>query len=279
MKIRVWCSPDADDRFMMRALVDGSLDTSPFRFEVHTAPTDALNRLAASADPPEVCAVSIAQLPAIADRYLLLPHGGSMGEGYGPALIAREPRPVESLRGARIGVPGLRTSAWTALRLAVGPVEPVVIPIVPYAAVFEALERGEVDAALVIHEGRLLFEELGFVQLLDLGRWWAERSGGLPLPLGGNVILRRLGSAVERVSGLLRASIALSLGRRDAVIDALLEEGCALQRRDDLDRYLSMYANARTLDYGQDGRLAIARFLEGAAQTGLLPPVRVEFAP
>lgn len=279
--IRVQCSPDADDLFMMRALLDGHLDTGPYRFVIDSAPTDALNRIASGADAPEVVALSIAHWPAVADRYLLLPHGGSMGEGYGPVVIAPEPLSVADLPGKRVAVPGLTTTAWATLRMAVPDLRPVVTPIVPYQRIFEALRAGEVDVGLVIHEGRLTFEDEGFHQVLDIGEWWAEHTGGLPLPLGGNAIRRDLDpTTLREVSDLLRQSIAHALEDRDAAVDWLLARGGALKTPARVRQYLDMYANDRTLDYGPDGREGIRRFLREAAEVGVVQAVdEVEFSP
>lgn len=279
--VRVQCSPDADDLFMMRALLEGLIDTSPWSFEVTAAHTDALNRLASGADAPEVVALSIAHWPAVAHRYQLLPHGGSMGEGYGPVVIAREPWTLADLPGKRVGVPGLTTTAWATLRMAVPDLEPVVTPIVPYQLIFDALRRGDVDAGLVIHEGRLTYADEGFFQVLDLGVWWAEHTGGLPLPLGGNAIRRDLGpEAIAAISALLRESIRHALADREAAVRWLLARGGALKTAERVRRYLDMYANHRTLDYGEDGRAAIARFLREAADAGVVRPVAdVDFAP
>lgn len=277
--VRVVCSPDADDLFMMRALMLGRLDTGPYRFEVRTAPTDALNRLASEADDVDVCALSIAHWPKVADRWQLLPHGGSLGEGYGPVVVARTPVALAELAGRRVAVPGLTTTAWSVLRSLVA-VEPVEIPIVPHGRVFEALAAGEVDAALLIHEGRLTFPEHGLVAVVDLGVAWAEQTGGLPLPLGGNAIRRDLGPAVIReVSALLRASIAHGLAHRDEAIRWLLDQGGALTTPEAMDRYLAMYANERTLDYGPEGRAAVETLVARGAAAGLWAPVAVDWAP
>lgn len=280
MQIRVRCSPDADDLFMMRALLEGRIDTGDYTFVIDTAPTDALNRLASGEDSPEVCAISIAHLPAIHEDYQLLPHGGSMGEGYGPVVVAREPMAPGDLVGRRVGIPGTTTSAWATLQLVVRDLDPVVVPIVPYRGIFDALERGEIDAGLIIHEGRLTYEELGFVKVVDLGEWWAEHTDGLPLPLGGNAIARRLGAEhIERISGLLRASIAHALAEKDDAVDWLLQGDTALTTKDLLSRYLDMYANARTLEYGPEGREAIDRFFTETARAGILPSIQVDYAP
>ena len=277
--ITVRCSPDADDLFMMRALLEGLIDTEGYDFVIDSAPTDALNRLATGQDAPDVLAFSIAHWPQIADTYLMLPHGGSMGEGYGPVVIAGQPMDPDGLRGKRVAVPGLTTTAWATLQMAVEGLEPVVTPIVPYARIFEALRSGQVDAGLVIHEGRLTFEDEGFFEVLDLGAWWAEHTGGLPLPLGGNAIRRDLGAALPTVSRLLQESIRHALSDGPAAVDWLLARGGALKTRERVREYLDMYANQRTLDYGEDGRAAIRRFLSEAATAGVIAHRAVDFAP
>lgn len=275
--ITLSCSPDADDLFMVRALLQGAIDTGPYRFEIGTSPTDALNDLAAGADGPDVIALSVAHYPAVADRYQLLSHGGSLGEGYGPVVVSREPAKVGDLRGARIGVPGLTTTAWLVLRLIIGPevpAEPVVIPIVPHERIFQAVQAGEVDFGLVIHEGRLTYERHATHAVVDLGAWWAEQTGGLPLPLGANAIRRDLGEQVIReVSELYRRSIRHALEHRDDAIAWLLERSGALKTSAQVSTYLSMYANQRTLDYGPEGRRALAELFERAVAAGLLDSV------
>jgi 1,4-dihydroxy-6-naphthoate synthase len=288
MKITLAVSPDADDLFMVRALLERQLDTGPYEFVISSSPTDALNSLASGAsdeEGPDVVAVSIAHYPRVADRYQLLPHGGSVGEGYGPVVVGREPATLDDLHGARLAIPGTTTTAWVVLRLLLGPhrkPEAVVVPIAPHERVFEALARHDVDFALLIHEGRLTYAERGLVQLVDLGVAWAERTGGMPLPLGGNLIRRALGPDVIRdVSGLLRASIAYALDHRDESIAWLLSRGGgALKTAEQYSQYLGYYANQRTLDYGDDGRAAIVRLLTDAADAGLLPRVgEIDFAP
>jgi 1,4-dihydroxy-6-naphthoate synthase len=265
---------------MMRALLDGHIDSGPYTFDIDTAPTDALNRIADGLDAPEVVAISIAHLPIVNDRYQLLPHGGSMGEGYGPVVVAKTPMTTDDLRGKRVAVPGLTTTAWATLQLMVPDLTPVVTPIVPYTGIFDALNEDRVDAGLIIHEGRLKFEQLGFHQVADLGEWWAGYTGGLPLPLGGNTIARRLGPEhVAAVSDLLRQSIAHALDHRDEAIGWLLDGRTELDTPEEVSRYLDMYANARTLDYGEAGRTAIERFFAETAAAGILSPVTVDFAP
>jgi 1,4-dihydroxy-6-naphthoate synthase len=276
--ITVSCSPDADDLFMMRALLDGLIDTGAYTFEIGTSPTDALNQLGTT-DGPDVLAFSFAHYPTIAPYYQLLPHGGSMGEGYGPVVVSREPLGLDDLLDLEVGIPGLTTTAWLVLRMIVE-VEPIVISISPYKRIFDALRSGEIDAGLIIHEGRLTYEREGCHKVLDLGEWWAATTGGLPLPLGGNAIKRSLGPRViAEVSTLLRRSIEHGLNHRAEAVQWLLRRDGPLQNAEEVTTYLSMYANQRTLDYQDAGRAGIARFFEEAAERGLLPPVLIDFAP
>jgi 1,4-dihydroxy-6-naphthoate synthase len=281
--IRLAFSPDSDDIFMFWPLLSGKIDAGGLAFVAERADTETLNARAASADV-DVIAVSIARWPAIAEHYLLLPHGMSVGRGYGPVVVATAPRDLASLAGARVGVPGLRTTAYLVLKLLLPRFEPVVVPIAPYARAFEALRSNEVDAALLIHEGRLTYEREGMHKVLDLGEGWSKSTGGLPLPLGGNAIRRGLGpELVAKVSALCRSSIAWSLAHRDETMgELLLADGradLALDRAT-LDRYLSMYANEDTLDAGEDVKAAIdAMYRRGYEARVLLENVRAEFAP
>jgi 1,4-dihydroxy-6-naphthoate synthase len=273
VRIRLAVSPDADDLFMVRAILSGAVDTRGDDYAIDTHPTDALNRLAEDPSPPEVLALSVAHWPVAAHRYRLLATGCSMGEGYGPVVVARTERPLASLEGRRMAVPGLSTTAWLAFRLLtpVRPV-PVVIPITPPERVFEALDDGEVEAALLIHEGRLTFEDRGLTCLLELGEAWAATSGGLPLPLGANA-LRRDTPRPGQVAAVLRDSVGWALAHEDEVVDWLLSRGSVLGTADRVRRYLAMYANERTLDCGPDGRAAVDLLFERAVAAGLLPPV------
>ncbi len=282
-RISARISPDADDLFMFRALLLGLVDDGGLDWDITTADTDALNRVAQGEtvlDVPDVSAISIAWYPSLSADWQLLPHGGSVGRGYGPVVVAPTPLEPEQLRGLRIGVPGLTTTAYTVLRL-VTDFEPVVVPIVPPERSFEAVESGKVDAVLLIHEGRLTFAERGLHLVLDIGDWWQEETG-LPLPLGGNAIRRGLGSdAIARASEVMRTSIRHGLEARDAAITWLLSRGPGpLRTPADVDHYLSLYANEDTLDYGEDGREAIRELIRRGQAAGLLPACPpVDFAP
>ena len=223
------------------------------------------------------------QYAYLADRYLLLPHGGSVGVGYGPVVVAKQPLDARGLAGKRVGVPGLRTSAYLVLKLLVPEIVPVVVPVAPFSRAFDALRSGEVDAVLLIHEGRLLYEHEGFHRVLELGEAWQALTG-LPLPLGGNVIAKSLGpTLIAKVSSLLRESIRHALEHRDEVLSWLIanETRPGVPRdRAMFDRYLAMYANQDTLDYGTVGRRAIQDLLDRGSAAGIIPHrVEVEFAP
>jgi 1,4-dihydroxy-6-naphthoate synthase len=291
-RIRLAFSPDSDDIFMFWPLLAGKVDTEGLVFEAERADTEALNARAGGGEREQsegdgdldVIAVSIARWPSIADRYLLLGHGMSVGRGYGPIVVANRPRTLASLAGARIGVPGLGTTAYMVLRLLLPEFEAVIVPITPYRRAFDALRAGEVDAVTLIHEGRLTYEREGVARVCDLGEAWQEATGGLPLPLGGNAVRRGLGpERVSQVSRLCRASIAWALSHRDETMRALLERDTRADLALDralLDRYLAMYANADTLDPPPDVREAIDELYSRAHAAGLIDRnVRVELAP
>lgn len=281
--LRCAISPDADDLFMFRALLLGLIDPGPVDFDITTNDTDALNRVAHGdrVDAvPDVSAISVAWYPHLQDDWMLLPHGGSVGRDYGPVVVAPTPMTPADLAGRRVGVPGTSTTAYTVLRL-ICDFEPVVIPITPPERTFQALADGEVEAALLIHEGRLTFRDHGLHHVLDIGQWWHAETG-LPLPLGANAIKRSLGQqTIAAASDAMRRSIAHGLAHRDAAIAWLLERGAGpLDSVEKVDHYLSLYANADTLDYGEDGRAGIRELLRRGAEAGLLPPVpAVDFAP
>lgn len=270
--VRLAFSPDSDDIFMFWPLLHKQVPWGEHSFEHVRADTQALNELA-EREGADVVAVSIATYPRIRDRYLLLPHGGSVGRGYGPALVAKRALSLGELGGRKVGVPGLGTTAFLVLRAIAPDFEPVVLPISPYRRVFDALDAGEVEAALVIHEGRLHVADRGLHEIADLGKAWAAHTGGLPLPLGGNAIRRGLGAeTIADVSAKLRASVAWALEHRDRLIDELLSaetRGDVALDRARLDRYLAMYANDDTLGYPPDAREACQRLVDEGARLGV----------
>ncbi|MCK5916418.1 MAG: ABC transporter substrate-binding protein [Deltaproteobacteria bacterium] len=276
-------SVDSDDLFMFYALLEGKIDTKGFVFEHQRQDTMALNELAA-ADAVDITAVSIRAYADICDNYLLLPHGGSIGVNYGPLVLSREPLKAEDLAGKKISIPGFSTTAYLVFKLICPDFTPQVIPISPFEKTFDALRAGEVEAAVVIHEGNLTYKERGFHKVLDLGQWWWQKTG-LPLPLGGNVIRKDLGTEkIKAVSSLLRESIAYALDNRDEVIDYLLaretRKDPALNDRKLLDRYLDLYANQDTLEYPEAARTGIVELFKRGLAAGIIDkPVTVEFAP
>jgi 1,4-dihydroxy-6-naphthoate synthase len=275
IEIRVAHSPDSDDAFMFYALAAGKLSTGAFRFSHKLEDIESLNQKALRGEY-EVTAVSIHAYAYIADKYALLPSGASMGDRYGPILVARERWDSPDLSGKKIAVPGMMTSAYLALKLYQPEFKHVLIP---FDRIMEAVKRGEVDAGLLIHEGQLTYAAEGLAKVVDLGEWWHETTG-LPLPLGGNAIRRDLGSdTIHEVSRLLRESIQYALDHRSDALRHALRYARNLDSAQ-ADRFVGMYVNERTLDYGDEGRRAVQVFLDRAYQSGLIPKrMEVEFSP
>jgi 5,8-dihydroxy-2-naphthoate synthase len=272
--ITVGHSPDPDDAFMFYALAHGKLDTGDLVFRHELQDIETLNRRALRGEL-EVTAVSIHAYAFLQDNYALLPSGCSMGDRYGPMVVAGKPLSLANLSQARIAVPGTMTTAFLTLRL--------LLPggftheVVPFDQIIGAVASGKYDAGLIIHEGQLTFQKQGLHLIVDLGVWWQQRTG-LPLPLGGNVVRRDLGQpTMSRISRLLKDSIRYGLEHRQ---DALTY---ALQYARDMDRgladqFVGMYVNDWTLDYGPRGRAAVARLLDEAHKAGIIPePVQVGF--
>jgi 1,4-dihydroxy-6-naphthoate synthase len=274
MKIRIAHSPDSDDAFMFYGLASGRVPSNGFELEHVLADIETLNH-AAFEGKYEVTAVSFHAYAHLSHRYLLLPHGASMGERYGPVVVAKKDGPT-SLEGIRVAVPGELTTAFLALRLFDPAVQHVVVP---FDQIQEKVHSGEVAAGLLIHEGQLTYADEGLRKIVDLGEWWADRTGGLPLPLGGNVIRRDLGAhTISELSRLLHDSIAYGLDHRQEAVEYSMKFGRGLDLAR-TDRFVGMYVNALTLDYGERGRTAVRRLLGDAHAAGLLPePVTIEFA-
>ncbi len=267
--IRVAHSPDSDDAFMFYALANNLIETGDLRFEHMLSDIETLNK-AAFDGTYEVTAVSIHAYAHLDARYALLGSGASMGDGYGPVLVAREPVTAEQLSTMKVAIPGRLTSAALALKMWNPSLQTV---IYGFDEIMPAVKSGEVDAGVVIHEGQLTWQDEGFEKIVDLGVWWAEETGGLPLPLGGNVIRRDLGAETcERAAALLKASIEYSLANRDKALDYALDYGRGLDR-DKADRFVGMYVNELTVDYGERGRTAMKTFLDRAFAEGLIPKV------
>jgi 1,4-dihydroxy-6-naphthoate synthase len=266
--IRLGHSPDPDDAFMFYALAEELIPTDGFRFEHVLRDIQTLNEWAREGRL-EVTALSVHAYAHLSDRYRLLPHGASMGDRYGPIVVARTALDPGELPRLRVAVPGLLTSAFLQLQLAVGRIaDPV---LVPFDRILDVVAGGEVDAGLVIHEGQLTYRAQGLEPVIDLGEWWHELTGGLPLPLGANAVRRDLdeGDTLPRLSRLLRASIAYGLEHRPGALAHAERFGRGLDRGL-ADRFVGMYVNERTLDYGEDGRAAVAELLRRGHEAGLL---------
>lgn len=269
-RVRIGHSPDPDDAFMYYAIAAGKIDMSEFAVEQVLEDIESLNRRALAGEL-EVTAISIHAYAHLADRYALMACGASMGDGYGPILVAREPFPASELRQRTIAIPGTLTSAYLALRLYVGGAFPFVV--VPFDEILDAVASGRADAGLIIHEGQLTYPDLGLAKLADLGVWWGTRTGGLPLPLGGNAVRRDLGAETMRaLAKMYKESIAFGLAHRAEALAYAKNFGRGLDDRLN-DRFVGMYVNELTLDYGERGRRSIQLFLDEGIAAGIVPPI------
>jgi 1,4-dihydroxy-6-naphthoate synthase len=271
--IRVAHSPDSDDAFMFYALAEGKIDTDGITYVHELQDIESLNQRALRGEL-EVTAVSIHAYAYLADRYALLPHGASMGDRYGPRLVAREPTTRADIRGKRIAIPGPLTTAYLVLKL----FEPEFVAVpTPFDQIEDAVLDGRVDLGLLIHEGQLTYAERGLHLVADMGEWWYQTTD-LPLPLGGNVVRKDLGDElVETISRHLRASIAYGLEHRAKALDHAMRYARGLDHGK-ADRFVGMYVNDWTLDYGARGREAVRRLLERGFNEGVITrPVEVEF--
>ena len=272
-KITIAHSPDSDDAFMFYGFASGAVDTEGFDIAQVLSDIETLNR-AAVTGTYEVTAASFHAFAHLSDKYALLPHGASMGDNYGPMVVVRQDGP-KTLDGVTVAIPGLWTSAWLALQLYQQGLKYVVMP---FDEILEAVRDGKVEAGLLIHEGQLTYGDEGLRLLVDLGVWWFERTGGLPLPLGGNLIRRDLGPAMmKQVSRMLHASIAHALTHRADALEYAKTYGRGLAH-ERIDKFVGLYVNDLTLDYGERGRTAVRRFFDEAWEKRLVPaPVNVEF--
>ena len=267
MQITVCHSPDSDDAFMFYALAEGKVDTDGITYVHELRDIETLNQRALRGEL-QVTAVSIHAYAHLADRYALLPHGASMGDNYGPRLVARAPTTRAEVKGKRIAIPGELTSAYLALRLYEPDFEAVPTP---FDEIEEAVARGDVDLGLLIHEGQLTYADSGLTLVVDLGEWWAGETGGLPLPLGGNVVRKDLGEElISKISRHLRASIAYALEHRAGALDHAMRFARGLDRSK-ADTFVGMYVNDWTLDYGARGREAVRLLLDRGYEAGIIP--------
>jgi 1,4-dihydroxy-6-naphthoate synthase len=266
--IRIAHSPDADDAFMHYAVVKRKVTAEGLRFVETLADIETLNQKAREG-VYEVTAISLHAYAYLDERYALLNSGASLGDGYGPIVIARRPLTREGLAGAAVATPGKLTSARLAFQLW----QPEAVPTdMPFDAVMDAVRRGDADAGVIIHEGQLTFAEEGFTRVADLGVWWTEETG-TPLPLGGNAIRRDLGpELMQRVAGVLEGSIRYALEHREEALAHALSYGRGLDHAKG-DRFVGMYVNEATLDYGERGRKGVELFMARAHAAGLLPRV------
>ncbi|MEO6050465.1 MAG: MqnA/MqnD/SBP family protein [Pyrinomonadaceae bacterium] len=271
--ITVAHSPDSDDAFMFYGLATNKLETEGLKFEHTLKDIQTLNE-DAKKGVFDVTAISFHAYAYVSDKYALLPHGASIGDKYGPILVSKEPREESDIPTMKIAIPGELTSAYLALRIYNSDFQHVVYP---FDEIIDAVQKGEVDAGLLIHEGQLFYNQMGLHKVLDLGEWWFDKTG-LPLPMGGNVIRRDLGKdLMHEVSKHLHASIVYSMENRE---DAL---AYAMQFARDMqpelaDRFVAMWVNDLTLDYGDRGREAVKRLLKEGHEKGIIPhKVKVDF--
>lgn len=267
MIIRVAHSPDSDDAFMFYAINQKKIDTKGYEFVDILSDIETLNKEALKGTY-EVSAISIHAFPYVADKYALLSSGASMGDNYGPMVVAKEPFDVKELKNKKIAVPGTLTSAFLALRLFEPDINYVVIP---FDKIIEEVKSGKVDAGLIIHEGQLTYKDEGLTCIVDLGKWWYEKTEGLPLPLGGNVIRKDLGTTVmKEISEILRESIKYSLNHREEAVEYALKYARGMDK-EKANKFIGMYVNELTVDYGERGKKAIELFLKEAYEKGFIP--------
>jgi 1,4-dihydroxy-6-naphthoate synthase len=275
--LRLGHSPDPDDAFMFYGLAKNLLPTGNYRFEHILQDIETLNQRARRGEL-EITAISIHAYPYVAGKYALTSCGSSMGDGYGPMVIAPKPLKLEELKGKTIAIPGKLTTAFLTLQLCLGKAGEAFHPIViPFDEIPGQVKAGVVDAGLIIHEGQLTYQQLGLHLIVDLGAWWQKRTN-LPLPLGGNCIRKDLGRTVmQEVTDIIKRSIEFSLAHRPEAVEYALQFGRDLDKKL-ADQFVGMYVNKWTLDYGPKGREAITKLLREGADAGLVPAIdQMEF--
>jgi len=264
-------SPDPDDAFMFYALAKDLIPTQGLRFEHILQDIQTLNERATRGEL-DITAISLHAYAYVSERYALLPSGASMGDGYGPMLVARQKFSRAEIAGKKIAVPGTLTSAFLALQLWLGKsAKEFNYVVVPFDQIFKAVRSGAADVGLIIHEGQLTYQKEGLVVCEDLGVWWGKENDDLPLPLGGNVIHKKFPPDMRKtIAGILSASIQFSLDHRPEAVQHALQYARDMGR-DLADKFVGMYVNHWTLDYGDRGRESIRRFLGRAFERGLIP--------
>ena len=272
-EIKLAHSPDSDDAFMFYALATHKLPTPGYKFTHILSDIQSLNE-AALAETYDVTAVSFAAYPSLRDKYVLLDCGASFGEGYGPIVVSTKSLKPQDLKGKRIGVPGLKTSAYLTMKLFEPDFEAVVMP---FDKIMEAVKNDVVEAGLLIHEGQLFFPQFGLFRIVDLGVWWQELTG-LPLPLGGNAVRRSLGPDLGRlISRTIRDSVSYGLEHREEALNYAMQFARDMDA-ELADQFVGMYVNKWTLGYGEKGKKAVRELIERGTAAGLLPgPSTVEF--
>ena len=273
VEIKLAHSPDSDDAFMFYALATHKLPTPGYKYTHVLSDIQTLNE-AALAETYDVTAVSFAAYPSLRDKYILLDCGASFGEGYGPIVVSHKPLKKEEIRGKRIAVPGLKTTAYLSLKLFEPDFEAVVMP---FDKILDAVQDGVVDGGLLIHEGQLLFPKMGLHKVLDLGVWWQELTQ-LPLPLGGNAVKRSLGTEMGRlIAKTIRESVEYGLEHRDDALKYAMQFARDMET-ELADQFVGMYVNKWTLGYGEKGKRAVQELITRGTKAGLLPgPDAVEF--
>lgn len=266
-------SPDADDAYMFYALTAHKIDTGRYLFRHALHDIETLNQKARLAQLP-ITAISVAAYPDVADKYYVMRSGASFGDGYGPVLVTRAPATLDSIRGKSVAVPGLKTSAYLALCLAAPPFKPVVVP---FDQIMGCVSRGEADAGLLIHEGQLTYREEGFHLVIDLGVWWKDRTGGLPLPLGINAIRRDLDPEVlADLTRLFSESIAYAFAHPGESVPYAMTFSRGLDRPR-TDKFVRLYVNDLTVRMGERGESAIRRFLQEGVELGKIKSTPLDF--
>jgi len=273
MNLSLGHSPDADDAFMFYAMAKNLVNLRGHEFTHILQDIETLNRRC-QANELDISAVSFHAYTRIADRYALLPCGASFGDGYGPCLVAKKKIDRETMKTMRIGIPGLLTSAYLTLQLYLGlPHGSFQVVNLPFDKIQEEILAGRVDAGLIIHEGQLTYSEEGFTLCEDLGVWWAKDTGGLPLPLGGNVVRRDLGpEVIASVTETLRESVHYALDHRQAGVRHALPLSRGMDEKR-TDQFIGMYVNDLTLDFGDRGRAGLKEFFGRAHKSGLIPKI------
>ena len=273
-QIRIGHSPDSDDVFMFYAIANGLIPTDGFEIVQVAEDIESLNKRAVNGEL-EVTAISVHAYAYVANHYALMPCGASIGDRYGPLVVSKEPMQREDLAGKKIAIPGEMTTAYLTLRLCQSDFEP---EIVPFDQILPYVQEGNAEAGLIIHEGQLTYGQAGLHKVVDLGEWWYEETG-LPLPLGANAIRRDLGAEkIRRITALIKRSIQYSLEHREGGLAYAMNYARDMET-ELADRFVGMYVNDYTLDYGEKGRAGVRELMERGYRSGVIPhPVNVEFA-